>query len=77
MKIIQLTALEYEVLEKEVSKKFSEKLATEEELSAMVSVIHKAEALMHELEAYDESGDDLMLWFWNKYQAQETATTEE
>ena len=77
MKTIQLTALEYEVLEKEVNKTFSEILATEEELSAMVSVIRKAEALMHELEAYDESGDDVMLWFWNKYQEQQNATAEE
>lgn len=33
--------------------------------------------LMKELDAYDELDESLTLWFWNKYQAQETATTEE
>ena len=40
-------------------------------------VIDKADALMEELDAYDELEGDLIEWYWNKYQAQETATTEE
>ena len=27
--------------------------------------------LMDELEAYDEAGEDLIAWFWDKYQEQE------
>ena len=34
-------------------------------------VINKAEALMEELNAYDEVGGDLILWYWNKYQSQQ------
>lgn len=45
--------------------------ATEEEMKALCNVIDKAEALMHELKAYEESGDDMMAWFLEKYEAQE------
>jgi hypothetical protein len=34
-------------------------------------VINKAEALMFELDAVEESGDDLIAWYWDKYQNQE------
>ena len=34
-------------------------------------VINKAEALMEELDAYDEVGNDLIAWYWNKYKAQQ------
>lgn len=77
MKTINLTELELKVLRQEVNGDFSEFNATEEELKAMVQVLAKAEALMEELDAYDELDESLVIWFWDKYQAQETATTEE
>lgn len=77
MNTINLTELEYKVLEQDVKGEFSDFDATEDELRAMVSVIHKADALMEELDAYDELDESLILWFWNKYQAQQTATAEE
>lgn len=77
MSNINLTELEYKVLEQDIKGEFSDFDATEEELRAMVSVINKADALMDELGASDELDDNLLLWFWDKYQAQQTATAEE
>lgn len=77
MGTINLTELELKVLEQDVKNEFSDFDATEDELRAMVRVIHKAEALMEELDAYDELDESLLLWFYNKYKAQQTATTEE
>lgn len=77
MDAINLTELEYKVLEQDIKGEFSDFDATEEELRAMVSVINKADALMDELGASDELDENLLLWFWDKYQAQQTATAEE
>lgn len=76
MEKITLTDLEYKVLEQDVKGEFSDFEATEDELRAMVSVIHKADALMDELDAYDELDESLILWFWDKYQAQQKTTAE-
>lgn len=42
----------------------------------LTSVIDKANALLEELDAYDEmideKGGDTILWFWDKYKAQES-----
>ena len=46
---------------------------TDEENKALANVIEKADNLMEELDAYDELGDSLMQWFYDKYQAQEQA----
>lgn len=50
--------------------------ADEEVQKVFGGVISKAEALMHELNAYEEIGYSLILWFWNKYQAQQNAQPE-
>jgi hypothetical protein len=71
MKKIELTELELKVLQQDVNGEFSDFDATEEELRAMASVINKADDLMRELDDYDELGDDLILWFWEKYLQQE------
>ena len=36
----------------------------------MNSVMEKANALMDELEAYEESGDDVVKWFYDLYKKQ-------
>lgn len=77
MKKINLTELELKVLHQDVKGEFSDFEATEDELRAMVRVLNKASELMKELDAYDELDESLTLWYWNMYQAQETATTEE
>lgn len=71
MKKIELTDLELRVLQQDVKGEFSDFDATEEELRAMVSVLNKADDLMRELDAYNELGDSLILWYWNKYLAQQ------
>ena len=65
MRKIELTDLELRLLKLDVIHEFSDFDATEEELRAMASVINKADDLMNEL------GDDLILWFWEKYLQQE------
>ena len=71
MKKIELTDLELRVLQQDVKGEFSDFDATEEELRAMVSMLNKADDLMRELDAYNELGDSLILWYWNKYLAQQ------
>lgn len=71
MRKIELTDLELRLLKLDVIHEFSDFDATEEELRAMVSVINKADDLMRELDEYDELGDNLILWFWEKYLKQE------
>ena len=71
MRKIELTDLELRLLKLDVIHEFSDFDATEEELRAMVRVINKADDLMRELDEYDELGDDLILWFWEKYLKQE------
>ena len=42
-----------------------------EKLTIVCDVIKRAEALMEELNAYDELNGDLLRWYWNKYQEQQ------
>lgn len=69
-KKIELTELEERMLQANIDCTFFPPEATDEECKAMISVLRKAEDLMHELKAYDEIGTNLMLWFQNKYKAQ-------
>lgn len=71
MRQIELTEREIEIIEKQISRKIG-MWSDAETKSILIGVIHKAETLMHELEAYEESGDDLIKWFYNKYKAQQT-----
>lgn len=68
---IELTPDEIKIIEKQLSGKLTAFNATEEEQTLIVSVIDKAEALMFELEAFEESGDDLVDWFYKKYKEQQ------
>lgn len=76
MEKIILTAKEIEVIKDQLNGKV-EIWATEDVKTTLMGVIRKADALMEEQDAYDEVGNDLILWFWNKYQSQQTATAEE
>ncbi len=68
---IELTEKQIAILKQHLDGKFDPFSASEEDQSIMGEVIDKADALMVELEAFDEIGGDLMQWFWEKYQAQE------
>lgn len=70
-KKIELSALELEMLKKNVDGTFYPMTATEEEAEAMNNVIAKADNLMEELDAYDELDYSLMAWFLKKYESQE------
>ena len=73
MKKIELSEQEKEVIRQQLNGEFDGWTATEEQQKLMTQVIHKAEDLLEELDEYDTMGDDLIQWFWNKYQAQEAA----
>ena len=70
---IELTDLELAVLKKDIAGEFFPPEATDEERKAMASVIDKADAYCEELDAYDEIGESLMVWFLNQYEAQQAA----
>jgi len=42
-------------------------LSSEETLNVACSFIKKADSLEHELNAFEERGGDLIVWFWGKY----------
>ena len=68
---IELTDLELAVLKKDIAGEFFPPEATEEERKALKSVIDKADEHCEKLDAYDEIGESLMVWFLNQYEAQE------
>lgn len=68
---IELSTLELEMLERDLRGEFFPPEQTEEENMAYARVIDKAEALMDELDAYEELGNSLMQWYYNKYQEQQ------
>lgn len=67
---IELSESEINVIEKQLSDDFDPFLCSDEERDLMSGVIDKAESLMHELEAYEESGNNLIAWFYDKYKKQ-------
>ena len=71
MSRIELSTDEIKVIEKQLSGEYDPFDASETDMKAMNSVISKAESLLAELDAYDESGDDLIEWFYGKYKEQE------
>lgn len=77
MKQIVLNEREKEVIKLQLDEKIEIWTEDEEIREVLMGVIRKARTLMEELNAYEESGVDLILWFWNKYQAQQTAQAAE
>lgn len=72
-KKIELSELELAMLKRNLNGEFFPPEQTDEENKAFARVIDKADKLMEELDAYDELGNSLMEWFYNKYKAQEEA----
>lgn len=70
MKKIELSADEIKVIEQQINGEIEISTATEEQQVLLTGVINKAEALLDELDAYDEMGDDLIKWFYGKYKSQ-------
>ena len=67
---IELSQRELEVIETHLKGGVGYEPETDEEKQVMMGVIDKAEALMRELDAFDELGDSLIEWYYNKYKAQ-------
>lgn len=70
---IELTEKEIEVVELFLAEKIDiETVATDEQKELLMGVTDRAEALMEELDAYDELDDNLIKWYYDKYKAQES-----
>lgn len=67
---IELTKEEIEVIELQLALKIDIDTVTEEQKKLLMGIIDRAEALMFELNAVEESGDDLIAWYYNKYKEQ-------
>lgn len=78
MNKIELNADEKNVIKQQLNGEIEVWNATDEQQKHLTSVIDKANALLEELDAYDEmidkNGGDTILWFWNKYKEQEGIT---
>ncbi|MBD5256210.1 MAG: hypothetical protein HDS50_01070 [Bacteroides sp.] len=68
---IELTDLELAMLKRELRGEFFAPEQTKEECLALHDVIEKAEKYMDQLNAYEESGSSLLVWYYNKYRKQE------
>ncbi len=76
MKKIVLTEKEIEVIQQQLNGEIEVHSATEEQQQLLMGVIDKANDLLDEEDAYEEleaQGNDLIDWYWKKYQAQENA----
>ena len=76
IKTFPLTEKEIEVIHQQLNGEIEVYSATEEQQKLLMGVIDKANKLLDEEDAYDEleaQGNDLIDWYWKKYQAQENA----
>ncbi len=74
MEKIVLTEKEIEVIDLFLAEKVDiETVATDEQKELLMGVTDRAEALMEELDAYDELDDNLIKWYYDKYKAQQSA----
>lgn len=70
MKKIELTEREIEVIHDQLEGRVEE-WASEEVRKVLGRVLDRAIELMHEEEAYEAVNGNLVLWYWNKYLAQQ------
>lgn len=70
MKKIELNAKELDVLERQVRGEINDWMLPVEEINILNKLISDAEALLDDLDAYDELDGDLMRWYYNKYRSQ-------
>ena len=72
-KKIILTNEEKAVIEKQLKGELNAFFMEDREREIIDKVIDDANALMTELDAFDEIGDDLVKWYYDKYKAQQAA----
>jgi hypothetical protein len=74
MRKIELTEKQIEVIHQQLNGEIEVHSATEEQQKLLMEVIDMADVILEEEDAYDElerQGNDLIQWFWDKYQAQQ------
>lgn len=67
---IILTDEEKTIIEKQLKKQINPFFLEDHEREVIDKVIDDANALMAELDAYDELDGDLIAWYYNKYKEQ-------
>ena len=65
-----MTADDIKVIEQQLNGEIEVWSATDEQQEILTKVTNDAEALMDELDAYDELDGDLIQWYYDKYKAQ-------
>ena len=70
-KKIILSDEEIAIIEKQLNGQFSPLESTYKERQTFNRIIQSAETLCNELDAYDDVGDSLLQWYYDKYKAQE------
>ena len=70
---IQLSQEELTVIEKQLNGGVGFEFEEENDKVTMMGVLDKAEALLDELQAYDDIDGDLIAWYYNKYKEQNIA----
>lgn len=70
---IDLSADEIQVIQQQLNEEFGAFTATPRQQELIMGVTDKAIALADELDAYDEVGENLIQWYYDKYQEQEKA----
>ena len=69
-KKIILSDFEKEVIEKQLAGELNTFFMADDERKAIDKITEDAHALMVELDAFDELGDSLIAWYYNKYKSQ-------
>lgn len=64
---IELTATELKVLDEYFAGEIGMFTATEEQMTVIRNLNDRAGALMRKLDAWDELGEDMLGWYYNKY----------
>lgn len=70
-----MNAKEIDVLKRQIRGEIDGWMAPPEELEIIAKAVKNAEALLAELDAYDEVGQSLMAWYYRKYREQQAAKT--
>ena len=72
MSKIELSADEIQVINEQLNGEFGAFTATPRQQELIMGVTDKAIALAEELNAFEDVGEDLIAWYYNKYKEQQS-----
>lgn len=72
MSKIELSADEIQVINEQLNGEFGAFTATPKQQQLIMGVTDKAIALAEELDAFEDVGEDLIAWYYNKYKEQQS-----